>query len=147
MYNDLRSCPSASKQNGYPSKKPHANCKHHYYRQVRETLSFCLDEYVFIDELPLSSVSEWTTKTVARKPHNKIQSKTLGPFCIVNRQGNSVTMDKQGIPNKESTEKVTHARLRPDIPRSATILAQPDLDISKDSTPCEARGDQSDKSE
>lgn len=119
-------------------RKAQARYKYDYDR-VRRTPALHSGMYVFQYEPSLSNVLNSQAETLARQPKNKLQSRTTGPFRNVSIQNNTVTLDKGSIQNTVSISRVTHAPLATGQTQRTETFAQLELDLTKESTPSEAR--------
>lgn len=93
-----------------------------------------MGEYVFLDKPPLANVSDSQAGTLARKPHSRFQSRKAGPFRIVSVQKNTITIDKEVLPNTISVGRVTHEPAITRQPQRATTPVPLERDLTKHST-------------
>lgn len=128
-------------------RKSQARYKHDYDRRVRETPTFHKGKYVFPDKPPLANVSNSPAEMLAWKPHNKLQSRTTGPFRVVSEQKDTIAIDEEGIPNRVSIDRITHAPLTATQLQQSVTSARPDLDVTGNDTPKAARPTDTNKDE
>lgn len=90
-------------------RKSQARYKHSYDRRVPETPSFLAGKYVFVEKPTLLATSEVSADAYTNRTYNKLQQRTMGPFCFISVRRHTVTIDEHGIPNTVSIDRVTHA--------------------------------------
>lgn len=90
-------------------EKNQARYKAGYGHSVRETPSFRVKDYDFVDKLPLATTPYRTADALAKKSYNNLQRRTSGPCRILEVRAATIVVDAHGIQNTISVDCPTHA--------------------------------------
>ena len=123
-----------------------ARQKRYYDKRIRSTPSFRVGEYVFIDNPP--SLGKSMADRLADEPRTKLSKKTSPAYKVKAVTDVSVTVDRNGIEDKVSMDRVTRAPepLDPETLKTAKPSSeyeaesqegerQQDKEVSADPTP------------
>lgn len=105
--------------------------KHDYDHRKRETPTFRVDNYAFIDKLPLAKTSQLSAENIETSTYNKLQQRMTRPFCIMSVQPHTITVDENEISNTISIDRIAHA---PTVNTNDTT-AQTNAHQSEESSP------------
>lgn len=95
------------------TRKSQARYKHGCDLQIRKIFTFTKRNYVFLKTPQLRATSDFMADPIVKEECNQPQSRTLGPFCKINAQSHTVTIDKYGIPkNRHNKSRYTRPNHR-----------------------------------